>query len=408
MAAASVLEERARELPRSDSVAARLEREVHCVLGLPFDAVDLARADAIVRDAIASRRRCLLSTPNLNFAIGCRGDRAFRDSVLASDLCIADGMPVVWIARLLGVPLRERVAGSDLFERLRRGASSRLSVYFFGGMPGVAEEACRRLNAHGGGLSCAGWESPGFGSVAQLSRDDSVARINASGADFLVVSLGARKGQEWIEHNRERISVPLISHLGAVLNFAAGSVKRAPASLQGAGLEWLWRVKEERFLWRRYLSDGVALLRLLLTHVLPFAWMLRRHRPAYRELADARLDSRSGIDGVSIRLRGPWTQANLAPLRKALARALSAWCHVDVYLDRAAFVDTACLGLLMLAYGTQKRRRLRLVCRVGNPRLRRLFELAGAEYLLEDAPRSSSAEMAFAADEFDLADVAER
>ena len=109
------------------------ERDVYCLLGLPFDTVDMAGAVQRVRDAAARRTSCFISTPNLNFIIGCRADSQFRDSVINSDLSIADGMPLVWIARLLGIPIRERVAGSGLFDQLRERTSTQLSVYFFGG-----------------------------------------------------------------------------------------------------------------------------------------------------------------------------------------------------------------------------------------------------------------------------------
>ena len=83
------------------------------LLGLPFDAVNMADAVQRVRDAAAQRTPCFISTPNLNFLINCLTDDQFRDSVINSDLSIADGMPLVWIARLMGIPIRTRVAGSD-------------------------------------------------------------------------------------------------------------------------------------------------------------------------------------------------------------------------------------------------------------------------------------------------------
>ena len=119
-------------------------RKVHCLLGLPFDAIDTAGAVQRIRHSVRSRQPCFLSTPNLNFLVACRTDGAFRDSVINSDLSIADGMPLVWVARLLGIPIRERVAGSTVFEKLRTG--ERISVFFFGGLDGVAESACRKLS----------------------------------------------------------------------------------------------------------------------------------------------------------------------------------------------------------------------------------------------------------------------
>src|SRR5919106_1003646 len=140
-------------------------RDVHCLLGLPIDAVDLAGAERRIRAAAAARSPCFMSTPNVNFLIACRSDDAFRNALLHSDLSVADGMPLVWLGRLIGIPIRERVAGANLFEALRGGAGRPLAVYFFGGSHGVAEAAARRLGGEGRGLVCVGYESPGFGSV---------------------------------------------------------------------------------------------------------------------------------------------------------------------------------------------------------------------------------------------------
>ena len=131
-------------------------------------------------------------------------------------------------------------------------------MYSFGGPDGVAEAAWRQLRFESKGLTCVGYESPGFGSIDEMSTEGIIQRINTSKADVLVVSLGARKGQAWIERNRRRLDVPVISHLGAVLHFVAGTVKRAPAWMQRIGLEWLWRIRQEPRLWRRYLLDGLG------------------------------------------------------------------------------------------------------------------------------------------------------
>src|SRR5688572_13056036 len=108
-----------------------------------------------VRDAAARGQRCVLSTPNVNWVVSCLSDEAFRDAAIHSHLNLVDGMPLVWIARLLDVPIRERVAGSTLFDRLRNATGGQLSVYFFGGNDGVAEAACRRLRSEDRGLTCA-------------------------------------------------------------------------------------------------------------------------------------------------------------------------------------------------------------------------------------------------------------
>src|SRR4051812_3004369 len=89
--------------PHGDRAVAApdFQRDVYCVLGLPFDAVTMTQTVARVRQAALTNKRCFISTPNLNFLIAARSDTAFRDSVLNSDLSLADGMPLIWMARLL-------------------------------------------------------------------------------------------------------------------------------------------------------------------------------------------------------------------------------------------------------------------------------------------------------------------
>lgn len=251
-------------------------RPVVSLLGLPFDAIDMPGAVAAVRDAAFSGRRLLVSTPNLDFAVAALQDPAFRRSVLRSDLSLVDGMPLVWLSRLLGLPVRERVSGSDLFEALRRHPGPPVRVYFYGGPPGVAAEAARRVNAERGGLVCVGHDEAGHGDVASMSSAGTLAAINAARPHFVALSLGARKGQAWLEANAERLDAPVLCYIGATVNFIAGAVPRAPVWMRRAGLEWVWRVAHEPALWRRYGHDAATLLPLVFTRVLPDALASRR------------------------------------------------------------------------------------------------------------------------------------
>jgi len=356
-------------------------RQVHCLLGVPVDAVDLAAATEKIRVAAARRSPCFLSTPNVNFLVACQSDAAFRNSIIDSDLSVADGMPLVWLARLVGIPIRERVAGAALFDALRYRPGRRLSVYFFGGPDGVAERAARNLSLEGGGLDCVGYESPGFGSIDEMSTEAVLGRINASRADVLVVSLGARKGQAWIERNRRQLTVPVISHLGVVLHFAAGMVRRAPAWLQRCGLEWLWRIKEQPALWRRYFSDGLALLALLVTRVLPYAWYLRRHRADSERLAAARAETRREGETCIVRLQGAWTQSNIARLRRCFHHAALAGKDVSVETSGVTYVDSAFVGLLMLLQGHLRHHGKRLLMPSASDAVRRVLGYCCAEFL---------------------------
>jgi N-acetylglucosaminyldiphosphoundecaprenol N-acetyl-beta-D-mannosaminyltransferase len=360
------------------------DRNVHCLVGLPFDAVDMAGTVSSVKKAVASRERCFLSTPNLNWLVGCLSDDAFRDSVINSDLSIPDGTPLIWIAKMLGVPLRERVAGSTLFETLRRGSGEKISVYFFGGPDGVAKTACDQLNRESQSFSCVGYESPGFGSIDDMSTAAIIEKINASRADFLVVALGARKGQAWIEHNLARLNVPIVSHLGAVVNFVAGTARRAPVWLQKLGLEWLWRIKEEPDLWRRYFIDGTAFLGLLATRVLPHAWFIFRNKPTRREIESGTLEVHEENSDVTIRLHGAWVQENLPRLRECIRNTAMSSRSVRLDMSNVTYVDSAFLGLLMLARARLSAMNQHLAITNLTPAALQIFKFSCARFLLDE------------------------
>jgi N-acetylglucosaminyldiphosphoundecaprenol N-acetyl-beta-D-mannosaminyltransferase len=361
---------------------ANFDRQVYSLLGLPFDAVDIYSATKTVRVAISNRQSCFFSTPNLNFLIACLHDVNFRNSVIHSDMSVADGMPLIWIARMLRVPLPERVAGSSMFENLQNDNANEMKVYFFGGKVGVAEAACRQLNTDGGLVHCVGYESPGFGSVEQMSTDETIARINASGADFLVVALGAQKGNAWIEHNLARLNVPVISHLGAVLNFVAGTLKRAPKWMQHFGLEWLWRIKEEPALWKRYLFDGKAFVLLLFFRVLPYAWYLLRHRPISREIERSAILIKKQVYGVELVMHGAWSSSNLDPMRETFKQCSKESVEIRLDMSDVTYVDSAVIGLLMVLLGHQQLVGSRLILLNVSQPVRQVFKWNCAEYLL--------------------------
>ncbi|GGI54053.1 WecB/TagA/CpsF family glycosyltransferase [Oxalicibacterium solurbis] len=366
-------------------------RRVVCILGMPFDVVTLQEAVQKVGDAAAHDVRCFLSTPNLNFAVaGMEGGSAadvFRDSVLRSDLSVADGMPLVWIARLLGLPIRERVAGSTLFEALRHGEARRtnaglMSVYFFGGPDGVAERAAEKLNASSSWLRCVGYRSPGFASVEEMSDAETIDAINASDADFLVVALGAKKGQAWIERNLSRLQVPVVSHLGAVVNFVAGTVSRAPSWVGRSGMEWLWRIKEEPALWKRYWNDGWMLLKLAVTRIVPCAVATRLRRRDAEAMARARVAVRMYGRSCRIVASGVWMEGNLSALRDACEQATASPCDVHVDFARVVQIDSACIALLLLLYGHQTKIARSFVLHNIRPAVMRTMRLHCADWLV--------------------------
>src|SRR5260370_37156415 len=166
-----------------------------------------------------------------------------------SDFCPVDGMPLVWIARLLGIPIRERVSGSDIFDALRSrgGLGRRLSVFLFGGAKGVAENVRDTLNLEEGGLACVGVLNPGFGSISEISSDSILQSINSSKAALLTVFLSAKKAQGWLLRNHDRLEVPFRAQFAATINWQVAGGKRSPRLCQRFGVERLRVIQKEPY-----------------------------------------------------------------------------------------------------------------------------------------------------------------
>ena len=362
-----------------------ISRSVYCVLGMPIDAINMAKVVHRMEAAAANRTAFLISTPNLNFLVNSRSDPEFRESLLDSDLCLPDGMPIVWIARLLGLPIKERVAGSDLLDRLRAPGQGkrRFTIFLFGGGEGIAAAAARALNSEPGGLNCVGTMAPGFGEVSEMSHDHIIDTVNSSHADFLVVSLGAKKGQMWLQRNHERLTIPIRAHLGAALNFQAGTVKRAPPKVRAWGLEWLWRIKEEPHLWRRYWSDGLVLLHLLLTRILPLAVATRwnRFRPKH-PARDLLIKTSRNDQSIMISLCGAATEKHIRKAVSCFEEALRGQQNVIIDLSDTCLIDPRFFGLLLMLRKQLKGQGAHLIFTGVSTAIERVFRINEVGFLL--------------------------
>ena len=394
---------RARSLARNDATAAPcatgtwqtgqddFSRSVHCLLGIPIDAVDLTTALRAIRTAAAASSSYLVSTPNLNFLVKSISDPEFSESLLLSDLCPPDGMAIVWIARLLGIPVKQRVAGSDIFECLRSEAleNQRLQIFLFGGAEGVAEAACAALNKEQRGFECVGSLNPGYGCIEEMSDAKTIGTINASHAQILAVALGAKKAQAWLLRNHYSLRVPVRVHLGATLNFAAGVVKRAPQSMRKLGLEWLWRIKEEPHLWRRYAYDGLILLRLLVTHIAPLAVINAWHRTQARvQHRNLMVSETRDQDSIAIKFSGTALGQNSAIARACFAKVATGRKAVTLDLSDLHYADSGFLGLLLMLRKQLRSNGKSLQLTGISGRMARLMRLNGLAWL--NAPMGSS------------------
>ncbi|WP_051957926.1 WecB/TagA/CpsF family glycosyltransferase [Desulfobacter vibrioformis] len=248
-----------------------MNRETIIILGIPIDNLDMdATVDRIFSmiesfksDSVARQ----VATVNVDFVVNTLTWRLDRirhpeliDILRRADLVTADGMPIVWISRLLGNPLGERVTGADLVPRLAEHAASQgKSIYFLGGREGVGQSAAEALTKRYPQLQIAGIDSPFVHveneSLEWAAEDDLpvIARINQAKPDILLIAFGNPKQEVWFHRNRNRLQVPVSIGVGGTFEFIVGTVRRAPPWIQKTGFEWLFRITQDpKRLWKRY------------------------------------------------------------------------------------------------------------------------------------------------------------
>lgn len=208
------------------------------VLGVSFDNITMDQAVAEGVRLTQTPGAHYAVTPNPEIIEVCREDREARDAVNGADLVLADGIGVIYGAKILGTPLKGRVTGIGFAQGLMaRLAENGKSLYLLGAKPGVAEKAAANLQAQYPGLRIAGTHDGYFQDDAPV-----VEAIRNSGADVVFVCLGAPKQEKWMQKHGEATGARLLVGLGGCLDVFSGEVQRAPEVFQKLGLEWLHRL----------------------------------------------------------------------------------------------------------------------------------------------------------------------
>lgn len=232
------------------------------ILGVRVDDVTMEEAIACIARYIGeSGPRCRqIATVNPEFIILARRNQDFARVLAASDLNLPDGANLVRAARMLGQPLRERVAGSDLIWQIAaKGAEAGWRIFLLGAGEGIAAQAAARLRERYPRLQVTGELA---GTPDPREDRSQVARVNDSGAEVLLVAYGAPAQDLWIARNRERLAVRVAMGVGGAFDFISGHIPRAPLWIQRAGLEWLFRLARQPWRIRRQLA------------LVQFAWLV--------------------------------------------------------------------------------------------------------------------------------------
>jgi N-acetylglucosaminyldiphosphoundecaprenol N-acetyl-beta-D-mannosaminyltransferase len=229
-----------------------------------IDKIDLGEAAQRIDEFARSGAPHQVVTVNLDFLRLAARDHSFRELINSSSLVVADGMPLVWGARLNGDSVPERIAGVDLVcECAKLSAEHGYRMFFLGAAPGVAERAANVLRERFPGVSIVGTHAP-----PKLSGDDeraALALIRSATPDILLVAFGAPRQEQWIRRNMHMLGVPVCMGVGGAFDILSGRISRAPRWMQRAGLEWFHRfLREPGRLWKRYfVHDLPVFLHLL-------------------------------------------------------------------------------------------------------------------------------------------------
>ncbi|MEZ4592559.1 MAG: WecB/TagA/CpsF family glycosyltransferase [Chloroflexota bacterium] len=315
-------------------------RKLIVISGVPIDDLNteqtLDRLEDFVEIGRATGKNHQVATVNADFVVKAMADPELRFLLQESDLLMADGMPLVWGARLLGLPLEERVAGSDIVPMLaERAAQKGYSIYLLGAAPGIAQQAAVVLQEKFPQLVIAGINSPPYSSVLEMS-DEIVQDIRRANPDILLVAFGNPKQERWIGMYRHQVNVPVMIGVGATLDCSAGYRSRAPLWMQKSGLEGLFRLAQEpRRLWRRYVIDlfnfGYFFTRQW--------WTMRGGNQPAMVLPRANsiiVDN----DVAVIDLEGKITVQNHEEIYHTGQEALAEVSHLVVNMEHVAFLDS--------------------------------------------------------------------
>jgi len=243
------------------SIISNEEKSVVDILGLPVSRVTLEELLQIADECIKSHERLLLGVANVAKVVNARSDSQLRRSLNQADLILADGLPIVWLSRMLGDPLPERIAGIDIMYKLLQQANeSRYRVYFLGAKPEVLRKVIRTVQRDYPGIRIAGYRDGYF----DKAQEQSVAEgIRNSRADIFFVAISSPKKEKFLRKWRDFINVPVCHGVGGSFDILAGVSKRAPLWMQRCGIEWFYRlIQEPRRMWRRYLITNTIFIKL--------------------------------------------------------------------------------------------------------------------------------------------------
>ncbi len=225
----------------------------------------LEAIDVLIRE----NKNAYVVTPNVDHIVKIETNNAFKKAYDEADLILVDGTPLMWISKWYGTPLKEKLTGPNLTERiLGLAALKNYSVFFLGAAEGVAELAAIRMAKKYTGLNTVGCYSPLYGFERNPDEiSHIIALINDVKPDILVIGMGSPKTEIFLNEYIPQMEVHVSLSIGAAIDFMAGKVTRCPNWVNKIGMEWFYRfIKEPKRMFKRYFIDDITILKLALKY----------------------------------------------------------------------------------------------------------------------------------------------
>lgn len=217
------------------------------ILGVMYDNLTMEEAVARIMELIESGKTAFVSTPNAEIGYDCINNDEYRAMINASALTVPDGAGVVLAAKILGTPVKQKVAGFDLAGAILPKLSEKhKKLFLLGAKPGIAERAAEKMRVMAPGIDICGIRDGFF-----KSDEEAVGAINAAEPDLIFVCLGAPKQEYWMHKNAGAIRPCVMMGLGGTLDGFAGEVKRAPDLFVKLNLEWFYRLIKQPSRYKR-------------------------------------------------------------------------------------------------------------------------------------------------------------
>jgi N-acetylglucosaminyldiphosphoundecaprenol N-acetyl-beta-D-mannosaminyltransferase len=246
------------------------------VVGTSLAVIDYERTLAWIDAMVEAGERGYICVCNVHTVMAAQEDPELRAALETSSLNVPDGQPLVWAMNALGHSLNDRVYGPELMARAcARAVENGQRFYLYGGRDQDAlVQLGLSLRRRFPGINIVGGYAPPFRALSAEEQAAIVEEINDAEPDIVWVGIGVPKQEKWMASLRPHLEAPVLVGVGAAFDFHAGLVPQAPPWLQGAGLEWAYRLAQEpRRLWRRYLRYNPRFVRA-------FARQLAAHRAA--------------------------------------------------------------------------------------------------------------------------------